>query len=134
MAETQQPMSSNGAGNVTGSSSKVQRAHGVFAVPVVNPKINQAELFSDLDSLIGKGRTQLGCSVGIMINKLDEPLRHKLNQIFRNTKVDSSALKVLMDSYGLTVSSSDVLRRHRRRLVGKDGCKCSVDNLAVPPK
>ena len=134
MAETQPRMSSSDAGNATGSSSKVQPARGVSAVPVVNLKINQADLFNDLDALVGKGRTQLGCSVGAMVSKLDEPLRNKLNQIFCNTKVDSSALKALMDSYGLTVSSSDVLRRHRRRLIGKDGCKCSVDNLVVPPK
>jgi hypothetical protein len=41
MAETQQPMSSNDAGNVTGSSSKVQRVRGVLDAQGVNPKINQ---------------------------------------------------------------------------------------------
>lgn len=134
MAETQPRMSSNDAGNATGSSSKTQPARGVSAVPVVNLKINQADLFNDLDALIGKGRTNQGCSIGAMVSRLDEPLRDKLNQIFCNLRVDSSALKILMNSYGLTVSSSDVLRRHRRRLIGKDGCKCSVDNLTVPPK
>jgi hypothetical protein len=69
-----------------------------------------------------------------MVNKLDKPLRDKLNEIFCNTKVDSASLKKVLDSYGLAVSSSDVLRRHRRRLIGKDGCKCPIENSAVPLK
>jgi hypothetical protein len=124
MAETQQPMSSNDAGNVTGSSSKAQRARGVSAVPVVNPKINQDNFFKDLDSLIGISREQGGCSVGRLVSNLDEPLRSKLNEIMRNEKVNSARLSEVMLAYGLQVSSSDVLRRHRRRLIGKDGCKC----------
>ena len=134
MAETQQPMSSNDAGNVTGSSSKAQRAHGVSDAQGVNPKINQAEMFSDLDALIGAGRNQDGCSIGKMVNKLEEPLRDKLNQIFCNEQVDSSSLGKVMLAYGLAVSSSDVLRRHRRRLMGKDGCKCPINNSVGRPK
>ena len=128
MAGTQQPMSSNDAGNVTGSSSKARRAHGVSDVPVVNPKINQDDFFKDLDSLVGTGREQSGCSVGRLVTNLDEPLRSKLNEIMRNPKVNSSRLGEVMLAYGLQVSSSDVLRRHRRRLIGKDGCKCSNES------
>ena len=124
MAETQQPMSSNDAGNVTGSSSKVQRVRGVSDVQGVNPKINQDDFFKDLDSLVGTGRGQSGCSIGKLVADLDEPLRSKLNEIMRNEKVNSSRLGEVMLAYGLQVSSSDVLRRHRRRLIGKDGCKC----------
>jgi hypothetical protein len=124
MAETQQPMSSSDAGNVTGSSSKAQRVRGVSVVPVVNPKINQDNFFKDLDSLIGINREQGGCSVGRLVSNLDEPLRSKLNEIMRNEKVNSARLSEVMLAYGLQVSSSDVLRRHRRRLIGKDGCKC----------
>ena len=117
-------MSSSDAGNVTGSSSKAQRARGVSAVPVVNPKINQDDFFKDLDSLVGFGREQAGCSIGRLVAKLDEPLRSKLNEIMRNEKVSSARLGEVMLAYGLQVSSNDVLRRHRRRLIGKDGCKC----------
>ena len=124
MAEMQQPMSSNDAGNVTGSSSKVQRVRGVSDVQGVNPKINQDDFFKDLDSLVGTGRGQSGCSIGKLVANLDEPLRSKLNEIMRNEKVNSSRLGEVMLAYGLQVSSSDVLRRHRRRLIGKDGCKC----------
>jgi len=124
MAETQPRMSSNDAGNVTGSSSKVQPARGVSAVPVVNPKINQDNFFKDLDALVGSGRGQNGCSIGKLVADLDEPLRSKLNEIMLNEKVSSARLGEVMLAYGLQVSSSDVLRRHRRRLLGKDGCKC----------
>jgi hypothetical protein len=117
-------MSSSDVGNVTGSSSKVQPARGVSAVPVVNPKINQDNFFRDLDALVGFDRQQAGCSIGRLVAKLDEPLRSKLNEIMRNEKVNSSRLGEVMLAYGLQVSSSDVLRRHRRRLIGKDGCKC----------
>ena len=82
MAETQQRMSSNDAGNATGSSSKAQPARGVSDVPAVNLKINQVDLFKDLDSLVGRGRQQEGCSIGKMVKQLDEPLRNKLNEIF----------------------------------------------------
>jgi len=124
MAETRQPMSSSEAGTVTGSSSKAQRAHGVSDAQGVNPKINQDDFFKDLDSLVGFGREQAGCSIGRLVAKLDEPLRSKLNEIMRNEKVNSARLGEVMLAYGLQVSSSDVLRRHRRRLIGKDGCKC----------
>ena len=124
MAETRQPMSSSDAGNATGSSSKAQRAHGVSDAQGVNPKINQDDFFKDLDSLVGFGREQAGCSIGRLVAKLDEPLRSKLNEIMRNEKVNSARLGEVMLAYGLQVSSSDVLRRHRRRLIGKDGCKC----------
>ena len=124
MAETQQPMSSNDAGNVTGSSSKAQRTRGVSDVQGVNLKINQDDFFKDLDSLVGFGREQAGCSVGKLVANLDAPLRSKLNEIMLNEKVSSVRLGEVMLAYGLQVSSSDVLRRHRRRLLGKDGCKC----------
>jgi hypothetical protein len=124
MAETQQPMSSNDAGNVTGSSLKARRARGVSDAQDVSPKINQDNFFKDLDSLVGIGREQGGCSVGVLVSKLDEPIRSKLIQIMKNEKVNSARLAEVMLAYGLQVSSSDVLRRHRRRLIGKDGCKC----------
>jgi len=124
MAETQRSTNSNDAGNATDSSSKAPRARGVSDAPVVNPKINQNDFFKDLDSLVGFGREQAGCSIGRLVSKLDEPMRSKLIEIMKNEKVNSARLAEVMLAYGLQVSSSDVLRRHRRRLIGKDGCKC----------
>lgn len=128
MAEMQQRTSSKDAGSATGFSSKAQRDLGASDVQGVNLKINQADFIADLDALIGVGRELTGCSIGQMVNQLDEPLRNKLNAIFKNEKVISSSLAELMKSYGLAVSSSDVLRRHRRRLLGKDGCKCPIES------
>jgi hypothetical protein len=127
-------MSSSDAGNATGSSSKARRARGASDVPVVNLKINQDEFLKDLDSLVGAGRIIDGCAIGLMVSQLDEPLRNKLNEIFMNERVLSSSLADVMRSYGLVVSSSDVLRRHRRRLNGKDGCKCPIPNAVAKPK
>lgn len=124
MAESQSQMSSSDAGNVTGSSSKARRARGVSDAQDVSPKINQDNFFKDLDALVGAGREQGGCSIGVLVSKLDEPLRSKLTQIMKNEKVNSARLAEVMLAYGLQVSSSDVMRRHRRRLLGKDGCKC----------
>ena len=123
MAETQQPMSSNDAGNVTGSSSKAQRARGVSAVPVVNPKINQDEFSSALDNLVGVWKIQEGCSVGRITRELPEPIQTKFKETLRNEKVNSARLVEVLATFGITVGS-DVMRRHRRRLLGKDGCKC----------
>lgn len=128
MAEMQRSMSSNDAGSVTASSSKARRARGVSDAPAVNQKINQDNLFADLDSLIGLSRNQDGCGIGKMIKQLDEPLRSKLQEILKNEKVNSARLAEVMLAYGLQVSSSDVLRRHRRRLMGRDGCKCPNDS------
>jgi hypothetical protein len=123
MAETQQPMISNDAGNVTGSSSKAQRARGVSAVPAVNPKINQDEFASALDDLVGVWKVQEGCSVGRITRELPEPIQTKFKETLRNEKVNSARLVEVLATFGITVGS-DVMRRHRRRLLGKDGCKC----------
>jgi len=131
MAETQRQMSSKDAGNAKDSSLKVQRAHGVLDVPVVSLKINQDDLLNDLNALIDNGIHRGGCSVGKMVNELEKPLQIKLNEIFCNTKIDSASLRKVLGTYGLAVSSADVLRRHRRRLMGKDGCKCLMNDLVV---
>jgi len=123
MAETRQPMSSSDAGNVTGSSSKAQRARGVSDVPVVNPKINQDEFASALDDLVGVWKIQEGCSVGRITRELPEPIQTKFKETLRNEKVNSARLVEVLATFGITVGS-DVMRRHRRRLLGKDGCKC----------
>ena len=123
MAETQQPMNSSDAGNVTGSSSKAQRARGVSDVPVVNPKINQDEFASALDDLVGVWKIQEGCSVGRITRELPEPIQTKFKETLRNEKVNSARLVEVLATFGITVGS-DVMRRHRRRLLGKDGCKC----------
>jgi hypothetical protein len=123
MGETQQPMSSSDAGNATGSSSKAQRARGASGVPVVNPKINQDEFASALDNLVGLWKIQEGCSVGRITKELPEPSRTKFQEALRNEKVNSARLVEVLTSFGITVGS-DVMRRHRRRLLGKDGCKC----------
>ena len=124
MAETRPQTSSSDAGNATGSSSKAQRARGVSDAQDVSPKISQDEFFSQLDKLVGVGREQGGCSIGLLVNNLEEPVRSKLIEIMKNEKVNSARLAEVMLAFGLQVSSNDVLRRHRRRLLGKDGCKC----------
>jgi len=134
MAETQRSTNSSDAGNATGSSLKTQRARGVYDAPAVNPKINRDDFLLELDALVGAGRIIDGCSIGLMVSQLDEQLRNKLNEIFMNERVLSSSLADVMRSYGLVVSSSDVLRRHRRRLNGKEGCKCPIPNVVAKPK
>jgi hypothetical protein len=123
MGETQQPMSSSDAGNATGSSLKAQRARGVSDAPVVNPKINQDDFASALDNLVGVWKIQEGCSVGKITRELPEPIQTKFKETLRNEKVNSARLVEVLATFGITVGS-DVMRRHRRRLLGKDGCKC----------
>ena len=125
MGETQHLMSSNDAGNATGSSSKAQRARGVSAVPVVNPKINQGEFVSALDDLVGVWKVQEGCSVGRITRELPEPARSKFKEALLNQKINSARLVELLATFDIAVGS-DVMRRHRRRLFGKDGCKCPI--------
>ena len=123
MAETQQPMSSNDAGNATGSFLKAQRTRGVSGVPVVNPKINQAEFILGLEKLEGVHKFYTGCSVGRITRDLPEPAQSKFKEALLSDKVSSARLVELLATFDITVGS-DVMRRHRRRLLGKDGCKC----------
>lgn len=116
-------MSSNDAGNVTGSSSKARRAHGVSDVPVVNPKINQDEFIFALGELEGVWKVNTGCSVGRITRELPEPAQTKFKEALMNDKVTSARLAELLATFDIAVGS-DVMRRHRRRLLGKDGCKC----------
>lgn len=128
MAETQRRMNSKGAGNATDSSSSRQRAHGALDVPAVNPKISQDDFFEELDSLIGKGRIQGGCSIGYMMETLDKETRRKVEEIMKNESVQSTRLAIVLKNYGFQLNSTDVLRRHRRRLQGKDGCACNRES------
>ena len=121
MEETQQPMSSSDVGNATGSSLKAPRARGVSAVPAVNPKINQDEFVSALDELVGVWKVQDGCSVRRITNDLPEPARTKFKEALMNEKINSARLVELLATFNIAVGS-DVMRRHRRRLFGKDGC------------
>ena len=123
MAETPQPMSSKDAGNATGSSLKARRAPGALGVPAVNLKINQDEFASALDSLIGLSKGQGGCSVGKITRGLPEPARSKFKEALVNDKINSARLVEVLATFEITVGS-DVMRRHRRRLLGKDGCMC----------
>jgi hypothetical protein len=127
MEETQQPMSSSDVGNATGSSSKVQRVRGVSAAPAVNPKINQDEFVSALDELVGVWKVQDGCSVRRITNELPEPARTKFKEALMNEKINSARLVELLATFDIAVGS-DVMRRHRRRLFGKDGCKCPIES------
>ena len=127
MEETQQPMSSSDVGNATGSSSKVQRVRGVSVAPVVNPKINQDEFVLALDELVGVWKVQDGCSVRRITNDLPEPARTKFKEALMNEKINSARLVELLATFDIAVGS-DVMRRHRRRLFGKDGCKCPIEH------
>ena len=123
MDETQRQMSSIDVGNATGSYSKVQRARGKSDVPVVNPKINQDEFTNALEGLVGVNKIQHGCSVGKITRELPEPMQTKFKETLLNEKVNSARLVEVLASFDIAVGS-DVMRRHRRRLLGKDGCKC----------
>lgn len=124
MAETRKLMSSKGAGNATDFSSSQPHDLGVSDAHGVNLKTKHDEFFKDLDALVGKGRLQGGCSIGYFMDELEQPIKDKLEEIMKNENVQSTRLANLLKKYGLEISSTDVLRRHRRRLQGRDGCMC----------
>jgi hypothetical protein len=117
-------MNSKDAGNATDSSSSQPHDLGASDVRDASQKIKHEEFFRDLDALVGKGRLQGGCSIGYFMDELEQPLKDKLEEIMKNENVQSTRLADLLKKYGLEVSSTDVLRRHRRRLQGRDGCMC----------
>ena len=127
MAETQQQTNSSAAGNATGSSSKQRPVRGASVAPDASQKINQADFISQLENLEGKGRNQSGCSVGALTNSMEEPMKSKFKAALINPNVQSARLAELLAQYDITIGS-DVMRRHRRRLMGKDGCRCPLES------
>lgn len=124
MAEKQRQTSSKGAGNATGSSLSQQRARGVFDVQDVSQRINLDEFTSKLESLHGK-KTLPGykCAMGALLSELPEAFSTKLAEALLNPLVEGTAITKVLADYGFEISSN-VIRRHRRRMQGLDGCKC----------
>jgi hypothetical protein len=126
MAETLKQTSSSDAGNVTDSFLNPRRARGASDVLGASQKINQADFLEQLESLEGK-RNQGGCSVGALTETLEEPMKSKFKAALINPNVQSARLTELLAKYDITIGS-DVMRRHRRRLQGKDGCRCPLES------
>ena len=125
MAETQRQTSSKGAGNATDSSLSQQPARGVLDVQGVSQKINLDEFASKLDSLYGK-KTLPGneCAMGKLLRELPKHFSDKVKEALLNPSVEGTALTKLLADYGFEMSSN-IVRRHRRRMQGLDGCKCA---------
>jgi len=125
MAGKQRQTSSKGVGSATGSSLSQQPARGVLDVQGASQKINLDEFTSKLDSLYGK-KTLPGheCAMGKLLRELPESFSAKLTEALLNPSVEGTALTKLLADYGFEMSSN-VVRRHRRRMQGLDGCKCA---------
>lgn len=124
MAGKQRQTSSKDAGNATDSSLSQPRARGVSDVHDASLKINLDEFSARLDSLQGK-KTLPGykCAMGALLQELPEAFSQKLSEALLNTSVEGSAITKVLADYGFEVSSN-IVRRHRRRMQGLDGCKC----------
>jgi hypothetical protein len=124
MAGKQRQTSSKGVGNATGSSLNRQRARGVSDVQGVSQKISLDEFASKLDSINGK-KTLPGheCAMGKLMRELPEAFSSKLMETLINPAVEGTAITKVLADFGFEMSSN-VVRRHRRRLQGLDGCKC----------
>jgi hypothetical protein len=125
MAGTQRQTSSKGAGNATGSSLSRQRAHGVSDVQDASQKINLDEFSAQLESLDGK-KTLPGheCAMGKLMRDLPPSFSAKLKEALMNPSVEGTAITKVLTDFGFEMSSN-VVRRHRRRMMGLDGCKCA---------
>ena len=124
MAETQRRMSSKDVGNVTVSYLNQQPDLGVSDAQGASPKINLDEFSAQLDSLTGKKTLPGGeCAMGKLMRELPEPISNKLKQALLNQNIEATGICALLKTYGYNVSSN-IARRHRRTMMGKDGCKC----------
>jgi hypothetical protein len=129
MAEQRKKTSSKGAGNATAYSSSTRQGRGVSGVRGVKAPTNPLDsLGSDLDNLIGIGRLAQSCTVQKILDSLDEPLKSKLQSAIVDERIIAARLTETLARYNLKVSS-DVMRRHRRRMLGKDGCSCPVPKI-----
>lgn len=126
MAETQRRTSSRDAGNVTVSYLNQQPDLGASDAQGANPKINLDDFSKQLDSLNGKKNLPGGeCGMGKLLRELPEPVAEKLKQALLNQSIEATGICALLKTYGYNVSSN-IMRRHRRTMQGKDGCKCEA--------
>ena len=65
--------------------------------------------------------------MGRIVEEVDEPVKSKLKEALLNEQIEASMLVPLLQEYGYEVSSN-IVRRHRRRMLGKDGCKCQRES------
>lgn len=124
MAETQRRMSSKDVGNVTVSYLNPQQDHGVLDAQGANPKINLDDFAAQLESLSGKKTLPGGeCAMGKLLRELPELVSEKLKQALLNQNIEATGICALLKNYGYSISSN-IIRRHRRTMLGNDGCKC----------
>jgi len=124
MAETQRQTNSKDVGSATVSSLSPRRARGVSDVQDASQKINQDEFLNRLTTLYGKkSQSGFNCGLGKLLATVEEPIKSKLNDAILNQSVEASAIAALLTDFGYEISSS-IVRRHRRRMSGREGCKC----------
>lgn len=127
MAGSHKQTSSKDVGNATDYSLSQPRARGALDAQDVNQKINHNDFASKLDSIIEAPHRLSGCKVGKIVDALEEPIKTKFIEALINEKIESARLVEVLADFDITVGS-DVMRRHRRRLRGKDGCRCPLES------
>jgi len=124
MAEIQKQTNFKDVGNATDSSLNLPPDHGVSVVPDASQIINQDDSIAKLEALL-KNNIPNGCKFGNFLHTLDDPAKSKLLQIVKNPNISVSKISELLTEFGFSVCS-DSVRRHRKRLLGQNGCRCSV--------
>lgn len=128
MAETRTQTNLQDVGNAKNSSSKARRVRGVSVAPDASQRINQVDFLAKLEALDGKKTpTGFNCAMGAIIEEMNEPVKSKLKEAVANTNIEATMLVALLLEYGYEISSN-IIRRHRRRILGKDGCKCQRES------
>ena len=127
MAGSRKQTSSKDVGNATDYSLNQPRARGALDVQDVNQKINQDDFLSKLDSIVEAPHRLSGCKVGKIVDALEEPMKTKFSEALLNDKIESARLVEVLAQFDIAIGS-DVMRRHRRRLRGKDGCRCPLES------
>ena len=127
MAGSRKQTSSKDVGNATDYSLSQPRARGALDAQDVNQKINPNDFLSKLDSIVEAPHRLSGCKVGRVVEALDEPMKTKFSEALLNDKIESARIVEVLAEFDITVGS-DVMRRHRRRLRGKDGCRCPLES------
>lgn len=127
MEESLKQTSSKDVGNATDYSLNQPRARGALDVQGVNQKINPNDFLSQLDSIVEVPHRLAGCRVGRIVHALDEPMKTKFIEALMNDNIQSSRLVEVLAQFNIAVGS-DGMRKHRRRLRGKDGCGCPVES------
>lgn len=122
MGEQRQPMNLSDAGNATDYSLSSPQDRGESNVTDAKPSI-KTDLLSDLSQLNAKIPSHMPCRTWEVLQMLDANTTKVLMDALMNPSVRGTWIAEALGKHGYKISAYSI-QRHRRAMMGKEGCSC----------